>query len=317
MKAKVTLILLTACGLQAAWAAEPAQLQGLEGYWLTNGVAEAFISAKPHTRIAVFRLKGGENPMRVSSTDIYCGVRLWYMEPLQTDCSGLPATQSAQAEVLGPLTLRLTAAPEDKSGLQAILEVTLDAKAPVLRARHGLKNLRPSTRRMAAWALIAFPNQGLAFVPWRGEAGAMRSLLLFMNGDPTEPCLHIGQRALGVDFRVMPRSGQIKVGSNSDAGWAAYVRNGLVLKSSVAFCKDGDYSEGGSTVTFYHCGLPDQDGFGELENMGPLRDVAPGAILWMDQSLELVSGLKPSGPRTDDALAALESRSSGAGLPDK
>lgn len=260
-------------------------------------------------RIALFRLKGGESPMRVSSTDIYCGVRLWYMEPIQTDSSGFPANQPAQAQVLGPLALRLTALPEDKSGLQAIMEVALDAKQPVLRARHGFKNLRPATRRMAAWVLIAFPNQGLAFVPWKVEAGAVRSLMLFMNGDPTEPCLQIGRRTLGVDFGVLPRSGQIKVGSNSDAGWVAYLRNGLALKSSLAFCKDGDYPEGGSTATFYHCGLPDQDGFGELESVGPLRDVAPGGTLWLDQELELLSGIRPAGTRGDDALAALEIRS--------
>jgi hypothetical protein len=276
----------------------PAQYEGFEGWWLANPRAEAFLIARPYPRVVAFRLKGGQNPLHVSHEYEYFGVRSWFFEPVQTAQSGLPALQPAQAESTGPLSLRLSAAPEDSSGLQLIMEIALDQQAPVLRLRHGFKNLRPEKRRIACWALnVIRPEDGVGVTRWR-RAGR-RALLFWPATDPDESGLHLGAKALALDYRVRPRHGWLKMGANTDAGWVAYVWDNHALKSSVAFVPNAEYPEDGGTITLFNS-TPEVFGgkprFGEIENVGPLSELMPGNTLWMEQELEIIAGLKGDDP---------------------
>ena len=111
------LLIATACCAAAAADGPPQTYRGIEGRWLRNDVAEAFVSGRPYPRVVAFRLPGGPSPFRVATTDPYYGVRSWFMEPTQNEDSGLPSAQPADLQLLTPLSVRLTAAREEKSGL--------------------------------------------------------------------------------------------------------------------------------------------------------------------------------------------------------
>ncbi len=256
--------------------------------WLRNEVAEVQVGAHPYPRVIAFRLHGGLSPLRVSQTDQYYGVRSWYMEPGQVATSGLPALQPAELRLLSERHVRITAAPEPQSGLQLIMEVKLDEDAPVLTVRHGFRNMRDCERRLAAWVIMAVPHEGMGLVLWALDKTRVKSLLMFPGAAPDEPCLRLGRRAMGVDFGVPSRAGQFKVGTNSDAGWVAYLRPGLGLISTVRHENNAEYPEAGATTTFYTCGSQVAQGFGEVEQVGPLTLVAPGRTLWLEQRLEIV-----------------------------
>ena len=153
MRITCCFLLLTALPL----AAQTDQYEGFAGFWLENDRAEAFAITAPYPRVLAFRLKGGENPLHVSREYEYIGVRSWFFEPTQIPASGLPALQPATAEMTGARSVRLTAAPDDSSGLQLIMEVALDSERPVLQIRHGFKNMRTEKRRIACWALNVDP----------------------------------------------------------------------------------------------------------------------------------------------------------------
>jgi hypothetical protein len=300
-----TLFIATACCAAAAADDAPQAYQGIDGCWLRNGVAEAFVSGRPYPRVVAFRLLGGPSPFRVATTDPYYGVRSWFMEPSQNDDSGLPSAQPAEIQLLTPLSARLTAAREEKSGLQLTMEITLDPKQPSLTVRHGFANLRGETRRLAAWAIMATPHEGVALAPWATGQTTIRALTFIPGSDPTEPCLRLGKQALGVDFAVPSQAGQLKVGTNSDAGWVGYLWGGQAMQSRVAHVAGAEYPEGGATVTFYSCGRPADEGFSEVEHVGPLTNVDPGQTLWLEQVIALADGVSSvEGP--DACLAAVE-----------
>ena len=198
----------------------------------------------------------------------------------------------------GARSVRLTAAPDDSSGLQLIMEVALDSERPVLQIRHGFKNMRAAKRRIACWALNAIrPDAGVGVVPWRSTG--RRSLLFWPSTDLNESGIHLGPRALALDYRIEPQNGWHKVGTNSDAGWIAFVWNGNALKSTVAHVANAEYPEDGGTVTMFNSTPEVFDGkprFGEIENVGPLSELMPGDTLWMEQELELFTGIETDDP---------------------
>ena len=276
----------------------PGELAGYSGWWLKNSAAAAFVIGQPYPRIVAFQLEGGDSPLMVSREYEYFGVRSWFFEPTQIPESGLPALQPATMEEIGPRALRLRAAPEEKSALQLIMEISLDGAEPVLKIRHGFKNLADKERRLAAWALnVIEPDGGVGVTPWRTQG--RQSFLFWPDTDPNEPSLHLGKGALAVDYRILPQNGWLKVGTNTDAGWVAYVWDGKALKSSVAHAPEAEYPEDGGTITFFNS-TPEifeaERRFGEIENVGPFADVAPGETLWMEQQLEIVTGLEGDDP---------------------
>lgn len=279
-------------------AAQTDQYEGFTGFWLENDRAEAFAIALPYPRVLAFRLKGGENPLHVTREYEYIGVRSWFFEPTQIPESGLPALQPATAERTGVRSVRLTAAPDDRSGLQLIMEIALDSEHPVLQIRHGFKNVRAEKRRIACWALnVIRPDEGVGVTPWRTEG--RRSLLFWPSTNPNEPGIHLGARVLALDYRIEPQNGWQKVGTNSDAGWIAFVWGENALKSTVAHASNAEYPEDGGTVTMFNSTSEVFDGkprFGEIENVGPLSELMPGNTLWMEQELELLVGIETEDP---------------------
>jgi len=95
-----------------------------------------------------------------------------------------------------------------------------------------------------------------------------------------------------------------------DAGWIAYVWNETALKSTVGHVANAEYPENGGTVTMFNSTSEVFDGkprFGEIENVGPLSELMPGNTLWMEQELELISGIEADDPeRWVEILGAVE-----------
>ena len=307
MRSIYPLILLAAGALGAKSPSE--QYEGFTGYWLKNDRAEAFAIASPYPRVLAFRLVGGENPLHVSSEYEYVGIRTWFFEPTQNRQSGMPALRPATAERMGAHGLRLVAAPDDSSGLQLTMELFLDPALPVLRIRHGLTNLRDEQRRIAAWALnVIRPDHGVGVTPWGSVH--RRSLLFWPDTEPNEIGLHLGPKALALDYRIEPQNRWQKIGTNTDVRWIAYVWNETALKSTVAHVANAEYPENGGTVTMFNSTSEVFDGkprFGEIENVGPLSELMPGNTLWMEQELELISGIEADDPeRWVEILGAAE-----------
>lgn len=266
---------------------------GAKGLWISNGKAEVFLTSVPFPRITVFRFVGHESPLKSVTNYPNAGIRTWFMEPEENEFSSLPSMKPAKIERLGPFSVRMTGEPDEKSRLQLIMEVSLDENKAVLKIRHGLKNLRDEKRRLAVWPIMVFHRNGIGLVPWAScPQPKIRRYILFLKTNAVEELLKTGLDAFAFDFRCTSIGGQLKVGVVSDAGWAAFIWPGGILKSNVEFVKDAEYPEGGGTVTFYSCGQKPEEGQCEVEHIGPLTDVKSGETLWFDQKLEILPKIK-------------------------
>lgn len=263
-------------------------LDGMQGLWLLNESSELFVSFNPYPRVAYFSLKKGESPFRVSEKDQFFGIRTWFMEPFQNEFAMLPACRPAKAVKTGELSVSLSSEPDEKSGLQLLMEISLDPVSPKLKIRHGMKNMLKAKRRIALWSIMAFPPIGTGYTPWAEKSPAIRSLVLFQGVEPADPCLKVGQDTLAVDFsRPVELGAHMKAGAASESGWAFYKwKNGL-LKSFVPVVPGAEYPENGATVTLYSSSKKAGEGFCEVEHVGPIRNMPPGKTLWLEQSLEI------------------------------
>ena len=101
--------------------------------------------------------------------------------------------------------------------------------------------------------------------------------------------------------RWQPKNRWQKVGTNANAGWIAFVWNGNALKSTVTHVQNAEYPEDGGTATMFNSTSEVFDGkprLGEIENVGPLSELLPGNTLWMEQELELFSGIETDDPES-------------------
>lgn len=246
--------------------------------------------AEPFPRLMAFQLIDQQSPLQAGRSDEFVGLRTWFMEPIETDESGLPARQPAELGASSPGRLQLIGGEEPVTGLRVEMDFGLHPNAPRLVVTHALHNLRQESRRIAAWAINAVDAQlGIGFTAWSLEA--RRKLMLFHDTVPGDAPIRAESSVLALDFRVPPTSSFCKVGTDTSCGWGAFAWNGTAMKSMVAHDPDAEYPEGGATVTLFNSGEDAGVRFGEVENVGPLSDVAPGGSLSLVQTLELIDGI--------------------------
>lgn len=277
------------------------EISGFRGQWLSNDCVEAFVASEPWPRLLVFRMRGGESPFRICRDEPWTGLRTWFLEPDQNDMSGLPAQQAAQCLILDSLSVRLQGTVEPQSNLCLAVNLALDPTLPLLSITHRLTNHAGERRRIALWAICALARDGVGIVPHsESEESAP---VLWPGFSMNDRCLRVGRQALAVDFREPPDTGVFKVGIRSDAGWIACLWPGGVMVSSVAVNREAEYPEGGGTVTMFSTGSREEEGWGEIENVGPLTEVGEGEAVVMQQQLRLLTAVSFAGDDPDRWMA--------------
>lgn len=284
--------------LHAQTPVEPdAELGGWRGTWLRTPHAEAFVASIPYPRIIAFQIPGGRSPLNPAFNK-WSGIRTWFVEPVQTKDSYPPSERPARLLRLpdGGLLLEGGLPTADSTTPnQVLLEVRLDPDRPVLRLRHGVRNLAETTRRFNAWSIVVFPSRGTALVPWNAPDHAFRTLTLWPYTTWQDVQGSTQDHAFLYPFGRASVSPSMKVGITAPSGVAAYLDEDLGVVLHAPYAPGAPYPEGGGNVTIYHsCKEPGVDGVGEIEHVGPLTDVAPGGTVWLEQSLEIVPELAQS-----------------------
>ncbi len=278
--------------------------EGFGGVWLTNATAEVFVAAEPYPRVAVFRRRGGVSPFRRGDRDPYVGLMTWVKAPGQTADSARPANRPAELTRAGPLEARLAARADPELALRVEMHVLLDERAPRLRVRHGVSNLGPEERELAVWAVAALPRAGTVLVPFAGDGRSPAGQLHVWDGViVNQPGVEIGDRGFTLDLSASYRGRTLRLGVPGPAGWIAYVRDGLAARAAIAVDAAALYPERGTTGAVFA-----ETGGGPLagmEQVGPLRRVAPGATAWLEQEWELLGDRAVPATLADAQLRSL------------
>lgn len=288
-------------------------------YRLSNGAIEVRVVTAVGPRIVDVRLAGGENILYMRPAEaggrgeaewmFRGGWRLWVSPEVRESTYALD-NAACEVETAAGM-VRVTGPAQPEAGIRKSVEVALDGGEPRVRVTGRIRNVADGPRTYAAWSLPVLRPGGRAFVPLDvgtpGAFDAVRRLILWSYARFSDPRYAFGDRLVQIDHARVPapaagqsgrRDDESKIGTDSRQGWAAY------LLGETLFLKrwrheEGERTDGGATIEVYS-----SHEFLELEHLGPLRTIAPGEEIVLEEEWTLVGGIEI--PRDEEgALAAL------------
>ncbi len=270
-------------------------------YWVRNESLELVVTSDVGPRIISLRLKGGPNLFSVRDDFAgktgggewrnYGGHRLWHA-PEEKARTYQPDNQSVEVETLAD-GLRLTAAVEAKTGIHKSIEIRLDPRQPRVTVLHRLTNAGLWPVQLAPWAIsvMAPGGFGISPLPTRFHPDRLlpnRTLILWPYTDLRDDRYYLGtdlvmlRHAAGID----PARERAKIGVANDEGWCAYARDGYLFLKRFAIVEGATYPDRGASVELFT-----NNRMLEVETLGPLVDLAPGAEATHREDWEVWTGI--------------------------
>jgi hypothetical protein len=203
------------------------------------------------------------------------GHRLWHA-PEGMPRSYIPDDKGARVEEIEDWVV-IRQPVEEHTGIAKTLTIRLDAERPRVVVEHELRNEGASPVRLAPWAISMLRLGGVAVLPQpTGKADAAgllpnRQLVLW-------PYTQVGDARLVLrdDFVLVKGAASLpplKLGYANTAGWLGYWLEGTLLVKRFKSVRAGaEYADMGCNAEMY-C----NDRFIELESLGPLVTLEPGA----------------------------------------
>jgi hypothetical protein len=162
-------------------------------------------------------------------------------------------------------------APADRAGLAKTIIVSSDGGR--LAVDHTLVNEGAETMEVAPWAITQVPLGGTVLLPFGARAGqglqASHSLILWPYTDLSDARLTWRERALVIETAP---GAPLKVGSGPAPGRLGYLLEEHLFIKEIPSAESGEYPDRGAVAQVYVNGS-----FGELESLGPLSILHPGA----------------------------------------
>jgi hypothetical protein len=278
---------------------------------LSNGTAELIVTLEVGPRILSYTKNGGFNPLKIYDDQVGTsgesvwrnrgGHRLW-LAPETREITYCPDNAPVAWEQLGPLAVRLTPPPESATGFQKQLDVTLAPTGTAVTIVHRVTRLGATPAELALWALTVMTPGGVALLPQPplGEHPRdllpNRKLVVWPYTDLGDPRWRFGPRFLRL--RQDTARGATKIGLADSLGWCAYAVDGVVFVKRYDWNPAAAYPDGGCNFeTFSNAKML------EVESLGPLVRLAPGACLEHTERWELREAPPGLADQPDDALA--------------
>lgn len=226
---------------------------------------------------------------------LYGGHRLWHA-PEAFPRSYLPDNEGLRCDPL-PDGVRLSAPAETGSGIAKAMELRLESERAVLHITHSLHNTGLWPVKLAPWAITQVALGGMAILPLTAPAPSSylpnRSLNFWPYTRLHDPRLHLEDDLALVEGTA--HDFVFKMGYLNHAGWMGYWLEDVLL------IKRWRPQPGLSHVDQQsNCEVFVWNRFLELETLGPLTRLEPGAIVTHQETWELYA--VPRGPLSVSAL---------------
>lgn len=287
---------------------EKISYSGWPACWrLRNSTVELIATSDVGPRVMRFAFVGGENvlcelPDTLGKTGgtqwrNYGGHRLWHA-PESRPRTYHPDNTPVPVQVLDD-GIRLTQPAEPTTGIQKELQLTLDPHAAQATLHHRLtnQNLWPVT--LAPWAITVMAAGGVAVFPLalRGshstELLPNGSLSLWSYTDMSDARWTWGRQYVLLRQDPAAQTPQ-KAGGPVPAGWASYWRAGQLFIKIFPFRPGAEYPDRGCSFETYTDAQ-----ILELESLGPLTTLQPGASVEHVEHWHLVGDVPPVGREAD------------------
>jgi hypothetical protein len=266
---------------------------------LSNGAVELVITLDIGPRIISYSYAGGRNVFKEFDEQIgksgekewmiRGGHRLWHAPE---DAVRTYATDNGPVkwEKLGESSVRLVQPVESMTGIQKEMDVRMDDQGTGVTVTHRLRNTSLWDVELAPWALSVMAPGGAAIIPlpekiahpgslepgekpdYRGFV-ANQNLILWPFTDLADPRFRWGTSYITLTHDSAAKK-PVKLGVAHKTGWIGYLNNGLMFIKGFEYRPGAHYTDGGSNFETF----TNKD-FLEVETLGPLQRIAPGAAI--------------------------------------
>jgi hypothetical protein len=203
------------------------------------------------------------------------GHRLWHA-PEAMPRTYIPDTPVTVTQI--PEGVLLESQTEPGSGIRKQIEIQLSANQPCVTLTHSLTNDGMWSVELAPWAITQFRLGGTVILPMPvgnvDSAGLLhnRQFSLWPYSHIDDPRLELGDQFILFNANaVLP---PFKIGYFNTSGWLAYWWDGILFRKTFEAQKTPTYPDNNCNAEMY-C----NDQFVELESLGPLTGLAPGASI--------------------------------------
>ena len=275
-------------------------------YRLANDVVELVVTADVGPRVIRFGFVDGENQFWEDPALLgrsggdewvnYGGHRLWHA-PEARPRTYAPDNEAVEVdEVDGGA--RFTQPVEPTTGVEKRLALRLDADEAQVEVVHRLRNTNLWPVTLAPWALSVMAPGGVGILPLPPRGAHEENLqpntrlTLWAYTDMGDPRWTWGTRYLLLR-QVRGAETAQKAGTFAPQGWVAYARADTLFVTAVTPAPDADYPDMGANVELF----TNADML-EVETLGPLTTLAPGADLSYVETWHLFDGV--SRPETEE-----------------
>ena len=283
---------------------------------LTNGAVELVVTLDVGPRVIAYRLPGGFNVMKnydsmmggtgEAEWQIRGGHRFW-LAPEDLTRTYFPDNRPVKWEAIGTHAARFTPPPEIEYGVQKVMELRLAPTGTKVEVTLRVTNTGTAPTELAPWGPTVMAPGGIEILPLPpkknhpGHPSKAKSpadyapnqeLILWPYFDFADTRWTFGKRY--AFLRQDVNKGPTKIGLAHREGWVAY------LNSGVLFVKRFDYREGAvypDRGTRYQT-FSNEDML-EMETVGELVTLAPGASAELTESWELHGGVPPVNTEVD------------------
>lgn len=273
---------------------------------VTNGTIELVCTTSVGPRIVHASREGAPNCCHLADDagerpddgdwHVFGGHRLWHA-PEREDRTAQPDNDPVAIERHDD-GVTLTQPTEAATDLRKSLTVRVEPDEPRATVTHTIRNEGCWTIEVAPWAITVCEPGGTAILPMaqRGDdRTADRSVSLWPYTDCSDDRLEFAHDAVLVEGAEQDFD-ECKIGVDGGDGWAAYAVDDQVLRKEFVRVPSVDYADRGAAAQVYTNG-----DMLELETLGPLESVDPGASTTHTEEWTLLEGVD-----VEDSVAAVE-----------
>jgi hypothetical protein len=278
---------------------------------IANEHAELIITLDVGPRVISYRRTDGENVFKVFDEQLggtgeakwmsRGGHRFW-LAPEDEVLSYVPDNARVEHRVIGDNAVELINAPSEQLPVKKTLSVSLDPDLSRVTVVHRAENHGSADRTLATWGLSVMAAGGTEIIPLPRLGEHPRDLLpnrtmtLWPYTDMCDPRWNWGQRF--TTLRQSRHLGPTKLGLAHRERWVGYCNGGALFVKTFGYVEGANYPDFGCNFETFT-----NEEMLEVESLGPLVSLAPGAATEHTEEWQLVQGATPP-PEADAEISS-------------